>query len=317
MGHGSGVFAQPGYIYDTNSRPMVDLIFGVDDVRGWHTENIKRNGSHYSWLSWMGSGLVTRVNQWGPAGVYFHPDILLPHHSLRIKYGVVDKKRLCDDLTNWSALYIAGRMHKPVRILQDNDEVASAQHENIINAFRTALLLLPQHFTDDQLWQAITAISYEGDIRMGVAENPNKIANLVRGHGHSFQQLYEPAIKACSSFVSRSAHAFGQDYSHEHRAQQMLSLPIGLRTSMHLVAHDHIKRKRERKEISDRRNDISFWYAQCIRGPVYQRWLVSEGLSYLVRQSSSNQVTKGLLTAGVYKSVQYAIGKIMKMRAAK
>jgi translocator assembly and maintenance protein 41 len=205
---------------------MVDLIFGVDDVRSWHRDNMSRNKSHYSSLSWLGSGMVARVNQWGTAGLYFNTDVVLPlsHHSLvcnyyslqphisslvillpqltycpspfhmqRIKYGVVEKKRLCDDLTNWSALYVAGRMHKPVcvsvylvshwsvlssyiysygagqtRVLLDNDEVRAAQQVNVINAFRTALLLLPEHFTDEQLWQAITAISYEGDVRMGM-----------------------------------------------------------------------------------------------------------------------------------------------------
>jgi hypothetical protein len=70
------------------------------------------------------------------------------------------------------------------------------------------------------------------------------------------------------------------------------------------------------KEIEDRRNDISFWYAQCLRGPVYQRWLISQGLSYIVRQSSSSQSSKGLLTAGIYKSVNYALAKIIKMRGA-
>jgi hypothetical protein len=56
---------------------MVDLIFGVDDVKQWHSDNIARNRSHYSALSWFGSTAVAAVNQRGPAGVYFNTDITL------------------------------------------------------------------------------------------------------------------------------------------------------------------------------------------------------------------------------------------------
>lgn len=32
-----------------------------------------------------------------------------------IKYGVVSSSTLCQDLQNWTTLYLSGRMHKPVR----------------------------------------------------------------------------------------------------------------------------------------------------------------------------------------------------------
>lgn len=69
------------------------------------------------------------------------------------------------------------------------------------SAFALALLQLPHQtpFTEYELWEQITGISYSGDPRMSVpgAENPQKVKNIVRGDGNlqGFRELYGPFIK--------------------------------------------------------------------------------------------------------------------------
>lgn len=75
---------------------------------------------------------------------------------------------------------MAGRLHKPVRVLECQPGLHSALRSNLSAALTTALLLLPQHFSEEQLYLNLAAISYTGDFRMVVGEDKNKVANIVR-----------------------------------------------------------------------------------------------------------------------------------------
>ena len=70
---------------------------------------------------------------------------------------------MCKDLLNWETLYLAGRMHKPVKILIDDARVRLAQQVNLASALRTAILLLPKDFTEEKLYLTISSISYKGN----------------------------------------------------------------------------------------------------------------------------------------------------------
>ena len=52
------------------------------------------------------------------AGVYYNT--LVDWGDRRIKYGVVSTAKLKRDLHDWTDLYLAGRMHKPVLTLRDD-----------------------------------------------------------------------------------------------------------------------------------------------------------------------------------------------------
>ncbi|KAI9651231.1 Mitochondrial translocator assembly and maintenance protein 41 [Ciborinia camelliae] len=211
--YGSGVFpqskhtkAKPSSITSIHSKPppaivdqqggapkMIDFIFGVSYSQHWHSLNLNQHRDHYSALGSLGSGAVTAVQEkWG-AGVYFNPYVTI--NGTLIKYGVVNLDTLCTDLSEWTTLYLAGRLQKPVKILRDDARVRLANQVNLISALRTALLLLPPEFTEQELYGTIANISYLGDPRMVLpTEDPSKVANIVGNNLPHFRRLYAPLI---------------------------------------------------------------------------------------------------------------------------
>lgn len=89
-------------------------------------------------------------------------------HLQSIKYGVTTVDNLCSDLLQWNTLYLSGRMHKPVRIIRDDARVRLTQQVNLVSALRVALLTLPSHFHEDELFARMAGFSYGGDPRMSV-----------------------------------------------------------------------------------------------------------------------------------------------------
>ena len=75
---------------------------------------------------------------------------------------MVNLDTLCRDLLEWDTLYLAGRLHKPVKILRDEPRVRLANQVNLVSALRTALLLLPEEFTEYDLYSTIAGLSYMG-----------------------------------------------------------------------------------------------------------------------------------------------------------
>ena len=147
-----------------------------------------------------------------------------------IKYGVTTVDNLCSDLLNWNTLYLAGRMHKPIRIIKDDPRVRLAQQVNLTSAIRAALLSLPEKFTETELFERIAGISYGGDIRMLLpAENRNKVGNIVQTQGPQFKELYYRLVTGlpgvhwknhCTSIV--------QDTSPNARLAHLRKLPSSL-----------------------------------------------------------------------------------------
>lgn len=106
FGYGSGVFSQS---LNDKHEGMLDIILVVDDANQFHQENMIQNPSHYpSWLKMTGAGMASRMQRSFPlpdARVFFQVvDAPVP-----MKYGVVHKDDLVQDLTLWETLYLAGR----------------------------------------------------------------------------------------------------------------------------------------------------------------------------------------------------------------
>lgn len=180
---------------------VIDFIFGVSHTQHWHSLNLTQHPDHYSALQYLpySSAAISWVQDRLGAGVYFNPYITV--NGVMIKYGVVHLDTLAGDLSDWRTLYLAGRLQKPVKILRDDPRIRLANQINLLSALRTALLMLPEKFTERQLYEKIAGLSYMGDPRMvyipglGASENMTKVSNIVGAQLPGFRQLYVPLIE--------------------------------------------------------------------------------------------------------------------------
>ena len=298
--YGSGVFKQQGH--QDMSKNMLDFIFAVDNPAEWHQENIVMNNKHYSFLKFFGPKYVAHVQEKYGANMYFNT--LVPCEGRTIKYGVISTKALVDDLLDWNTLYVSGRLHKPVKVLKysDGHGLSSALVSNHQSAFHTALLTMPDYFTEEQLFVAITALSYSGDFRMTVGEDKNKVENIVKPNVDRFRAIYEPIWKNEQHlYWNQSQGTFEQNLNHLSKYHHLNLLPkmvlFGLvsfknRDGKHRDAEDIVRSLSYDDNCSD---------------------LVKQAVVNIVKSSSLTQSIKGIFTAGIRKSTKYSMAKLKKM----
>ncbi|XP_021107868.1 phosphatidate cytidylyltransferase, mitochondrial isoform X12 [Heterocephalus glaber] len=157
--YGSGVYRQAGPNSDQKNA-MLDFVFTVDDPVAWHSKNLKKNWSHYSFLKLLGPKMIFSVQNNYGAGVYYNPLILCDGRL--VKYGVISTSTLIEDLLGWNNLYIAGRLQKPVKIVAMNEDATlrSALDKNLRSAVTAAFLMLPESFSEEELFMEIAGLSY-------------------------------------------------------------------------------------------------------------------------------------------------------------
>ncbi|KAJ3219426.1 Mitochondrial translocator assembly and maintenance protein 41 [Dinochytrium kinnereticum] len=314
-GYGSGVFKQASYEENakagTKKGPMIDLIFGVTHPEHWHSLNVRQNPHHYSFIQSFGSQTISVLQEKFGAGVYFNPDVTVRSNrgDIRVKYGVVSMDRLIADLKDWETLYLAGRMQKPTKILRGDSRVKLANDANLENAVRIALLSLPTEFTEEDFFKALVSISYLGDFRMMIAENPRKVHNIVVGQIAELRAMYRPIVENCPN-VLMSASKFWkespdtgldspmkQDDDARLRAALLLSLPKKMRDKI----IDSFR-------LSIGNIQVSNAFAQS---PEVTQ-LTQSAIRSIVRAPAFTQSVKGLLTAGPSRSLKYIGEKITK-----
>ena len=118
-------------------------------------------------------------------------------------------------------------MHKPIRIIKDDARVRLTQQVNLTSAVRTALLTLPETFSETQLFERIAGFSYAGDVRMIFpTENRGKVGNIVRTQGPQFKELYHRLVVALPG-VHWPVHSsiIQQDLSPHARSAHLKKLP--------------------------------------------------------------------------------------------
>ena len=321
------------------SPKMIDFVFGVTFTQHWHSLNLRQHRDHYSALGSLGSGALTWVQErWG-AGVYYNTYVVV--NGILIKYGVVNLDTLNRDLTEWDTLYLAGRLHKPVKILRDDARTRMANQMNLLSALRTALLLLPPTFSELQLYSTIAGISYLGDPRMSLpSEDPRKVFNIVRNNVTNFRQLYAPLIETMPNIqfddpaaktgywltdVDSNARLV-QDMDPVKRGNMVRRLPKAFRSRLYFQYQKKfaIPRGEFNKMMEESRSEDADGFKRQ-QGGGFERRIAQdepEALRQIVRQvirqtihwPSTTQSLKGLVTIGFRKSARYLKEKWQKWR---
>ncbi|KAF9583685.1 Mitochondrial translocator assembly and maintenance protein 41 [Lunasporangiospora selenospora] len=305
--YGSGVFAQNGY--DPKKKPMVDFIFAVSHPQHWHALNIQANPHHYSMLGKIGSKAVATMQESFGAGVYFNPFVEV--NGMNVKYGVVSIDTLCNDLLNWDTLYLSGRLHKPVKILLDDPRTRLSNQVNLFNATRVALLSLPKQFTSEDLFTKIAGLSYLGDFRMSIGENPHKVQNIVRAQLSQFHRLYDPLLANLSNVTTLREGFLEQDDNPIVKSRTWHKLPPRLKQGALYRYHSEISKsgfeivKEDGQELQS-----------VATAPHLDKYLASTVQS-IVQIPALTQSIKGIATAGVFKTSKYGLQKMGKWWARK
>ena len=165
--YGSAIFSQRGHTAAYRATAMVDLVLVVDDATQWHAANLSGgNAMHYTGIGrWAGARAVAQAQERIGGKMYYnHAHVC----GRPVKYGVIGREALLEDLQHWRSLYVSGRLHKPVRTLTPwPADVAPAVASNLRAALGVSLLLLPERFEGSELLRTIVGLSYGGDVRMG------------------------------------------------------------------------------------------------------------------------------------------------------
>ena len=315
--YGSAVFGQRGYTVAQRRSAMVDLIVVVDNTVDWHAANISGgNASHYSAI---GRGLGIEWLQPIGGGMYYN------HAHLRgrlVKYGVIGRDALLDDLRTWSSLYAGGRLHKPVRTLTPwPSDVAPLVDANLRSALEASLLLLPARFEAAALFRTICGLSYDGDVRMGIGESGRKPANIAAGQEGALAELYGPSITALEEEArlltyGEDVEMVSQDVSLSSRLSLLSSLPSHVQQTLLLqlrperanepldAAHYLDEAARDLWRSAPNEQEANKRLSAALRSSLFR----------IVRRSSLAQTVKGIATAGLGTSIAYAISKIRKRR---
>ena len=341
--YGSAVFHQPATLPTTDTAttaaasssrvapsasltaapPMLDLLLVVDDPLAFHSANLSAHPSHYSFLRHLGGAATIASINALPAYLYYNTHVPVPDDELDsgssqppqlVKYGVISADRVTEDLTRWTQLYTAGRLHKPVRILQQSPELSPQLAANLSSALTVACYLAPaspqQHsqpgdggveVSEVELYTLLTSLSYMGDVRMGIAEDPMKILRIVTGSHSHFQSLYSPHLAQCEWLEDADSGRDGMRRwrvrgSAVDRRRMVDALPSHLYNTLAASGSGSGSGQR-------------WWEGASV---AEQQTKMRAGLASIVRRSSWQQSMKGVLTAGVRKGLWYGLRKIAK-----
>jgi hypothetical protein len=191
VAYGSGAFQQAGHT--SFDGKMTDLLVFTSDRDRFVSELVSTR--------LVRSSCARGVDLFQPL-VAFFAGVPLGRSEFEYKLGVVSTQVLFDCLSDWdNSFYIAGRLQKPTMVIQASSDSVSkrftdSQSRNLSGALRAACIAMPpeigESFSLSTLFESLVSLSYLGDVRVGVAENPQKIQNIVQGQMDLLYGMYHP-----------------------------------------------------------------------------------------------------------------------------
>jgi len=289
---------------------MLDIILVVDDLKQFHQQNLQRNARDYArvWRM-LGVDSVTSCQRRLGNRVWFHPFVegALPGGQ-QLKYGIVELKDFEKDLTDWTDLYIAGRLHKPVKkhfpTSVHRNRVDALLSENRQNALNAALLLLSEEVSEHELYTKVAQLSYEGDIRGSTFEDPRKVLNIVDGQLNDFKMIYRPLLEDYATArleLDFCNERLFQDLSAVTILTKLNACPINLQVQIAKVTGKDDRQQRDTEEI----------LRTVARHPLPMDCVI-KGLRQIVSSKTRAQVMLTFLSAGFWRSIIYAWKKLQK-----
>ncbi|KAK4473687.1 hypothetical protein MN116_003035 [Schistosoma mekongi] len=334
--YGSVVFPQRD---KTSDNSLIDLILVVRNPVDWHRKNISANPNHYNFLfrnyaKHQSSYLNTFLSRSSGPKVCYNPFIEwndpIDNTRLLFKYGVVALDNLLTDLSNWSHLYIAGRLQKPVLWVPSNSDVFSfqsydkqlyaAQNKNLLASMSYAILQnYPENFplSEYDLFCAVSSISYIGDWRMIIGEDRQKIQRLVSGKNRlsEFQSLYNDTFNLLQSY-GFSLKSTSKSNLCKNELHCLQSFTEESKSVFQLLKNipDHVCLLSVKDTYIPNPDDARTFLSDLSHTDRNQR--LRDTVFNIVRKSSLHQTGLGLLTAGPRRSLRYALAKLSKMFAS-
>ena len=219
-----------------------------------------------------------------------------------------------------------------MKILRDEPRVRLANQVNLLSALRAALLILPEEFTEFDLYTTIAGLSYlgtfshyftngAGDFRTFLpAENPKKVQNIVSKQVVYFRRLYSPLLDTLPNVTIAQDHVdpqstiLRQDFSPTKRANMVARLPSEFKATLyrHYQQKFHI-RLGEVERGSAFGGEFEMKVAADPELPVEVKRSIRETVGW----SSFVQTIKGVFTAGIGRSIKYVFAKMGKWWSGK
>lgn len=276
-GYGSGVFKQSN---TEGSKPLTDVIFVVPDIRDWHRTNMQMNSSDYSFIGRLHLSRNNIAKLKGRNNITYFSEIR--DGEFTFKYGVIEVEDFKRGLSTWDNIFTAGRFHKPVMEVVSREDVRKAISYNRKVALMIACLFCDEVTTKDKIFNQVCGLSYLGDARMAIAENPHKVENIVEG---SFDKLLE-IYSLDEDYIEKLPNGIVR-INHEIILSRINELPINLIEYLRDMGTDF-------KDLDLVRINIG------------------EFLLEKNRVESRAQILQGIQTNGIIRSVPYALSKVKK-----